>query len=228
MKKQFIALLCLCFMLASPAWAETRQNHADIRQAAIDFIQAKTQGMPGKISIKVDEVDARLALAPCSQLEAFLPTGAQLLGRTSIGVRCNDKNNWAIFLPATITATMNLLVSSRPLQQGQVLAAGDFNLQSGELSQPGLITDERQALGKVLKFSIGAGQLLRQDMLRPPYAVTQGQTVQLISSGRGITVRTEGIAINNAAEGQTAQVKVPSGQVISGTAKANAIVEIRQ
>lgn len=234
MKKSLIALLCCLPLYAPAAWPEAqlqpdgRQSHAAIRQAAAEFIQAKTLGMPGKIAIKVDEVDSRLSLTPCAQLEAFLPAGAQLLGKTSIGMRCNDKNGWSIFVPAAITVTINMLVSSKPLQQGQVLAAGDFNMRSGELNQQGVLTDETQALGKVMKFSIGAGQLIKQDMLRPPYVVTQGQTVQLISSGGGITIRTEGKALNNAADGQTAQVKIPSGQVISGIARENATVEVRR
>jgi flagella basal body P-ring formation protein FlgA len=58
--------------------------------------------------------------------------------------------------------------------------------------------------------------------------VTQGQTVQLISAGNGITIRTEGKALNNAAEGQSAQVKISSGQVISGIARENATVEVRR
>lgn len=234
MKKSFVTMLCLLLLLpyAPSAWAavqpDARQSHDSIRQIAAEFIQAKTQGMPGKIAIKVEEIDPRLSLTPCTQLEAFLPTGAQLLGKTSIGIRCNDKNGWSIFIPAAITVTINMLVSSKPLQQGQVLAAGDFGMRSGELNQQGVLTDETQALGKVMKFSIGAGQLIKQDMLRPPYVVTQGQTVQLISSGGGITIRTEGKALNNAADGQTAQVKLASGQVISGIARENATVEVRR
>jgi flagella basal body P-ring formation protein FlgA len=57
--------------------------------------------------------------------------------------------------------------------------------------------------------------------------VTQGQTVQLYSNGNGIQLRTEGQALNNAAEGQPAQVKVASGQVISGIARGSGIVEVR-
>ena len=121
-----------------------------------------------------------------------------------------------------------MMVSSRPLQQGTVISAGDFNTQTGEISQPGIITDEAQIVGKVLKFSISAGHLLKQDMFRLPYAVTQGQSVQVISGGAGFKLRTEGQAMNNAAAGQPAQVKVPSGKVISGIAKSNGIVEIEQ
>lgn len=227
MKKQVITLLCLLLLPLDSAWSVEKQSPSEILRVATEFIREQTRNMPGKVSYKVEALDSRLSFPPCSQLEAYLPTGAQLRGRTSIGIRCNETNGWSLIVPASITTTMNMLVSSRPLQQGLVIGSGDFNLQAGELTHPGTITDEAQALGKVLKFSIGAGQVLKQDMLRLPYVVTQGQTVQLYSNGNGIQLRTEGQALNNAAEGQSAQVKVASGQVISGIAKGNGIVEVR-
>lgn len=230
MKKLFVVICYTLSCYTPTVWSNPndKQDHAGIHKVVTAFIQAKTQGMPGKIDIAVDEIDPRLALAPCAQMEAFLPTGATLLGRTTIGVRCNERNSWSLFVPATITITMNMLVSSKPLQQGQVIGAGDFSIQSGEIKQPGIITDEAQINGKVLKFSIGAGQLLKEDMFRPPYAVTQGQSVQLISERPGFKLRTEGQAMNNAAVGQAAQVKVPSGKVISGIAKSKGVVEVPQ
>lgn len=228
MKKQLAASLCLLLFYAPSAWPDGKQSHAEIRKTAMEFVQLKMQSMPGKVAIKVEDLDPRSVFPACSPLEAFLPTGAQMFGRTSIGVRCNEKNGWSVFIPATITITVNMLVSSKPLQQGQALGAGDFNIQAGELNQMGLITDESLALGKIMKFSIGAGQPLKQDMLRLPYAVTQGQTVQLVYEGRGINLRTEGQAMNNAAEGQAVQVKVPSGQVIGGIARGSGAVEVRR
>lgn len=228
MKKLFLVFIYALAVYAPSVWPDEKVDHAQIRKVAMEFVQAKTLGMPGKITIKVDDIDPRIALAACSQLEAFLPNGSSLLGKTSIGVRCNEKNGWSLFMSATITMTLNMLVSSKPLQQGQVIHVGDFAIQSGELSQPGIITDEAQIIGKVMKFSIGAGQLLKQDMFRPPYVVTQGQSVQLLSEGQGFKLRTEGIAMNNAAAGQPAQVKVTSGQIISGIAKSDGIVEIQK
>lgn len=228
MKKLLLMLFSTCSLFVSPAQAENKQDHAEIRKVVETFIQDKTQGMPGKISFKIEPIDTRMAFSACPNLEAFLPTGASLLGKTSIGVRCNEKNGWSLFVPVSVTTTINMLLSSKPLQQGQVIGAGDFSIQSGEVSQPGIVTDEAQIIGKVLKISISAGQLLKQDMFRPPYVITQGQTIQLISQRQGFTLRTEGQAMNNAATGQPVQVKVASGKVISGFAKTSGIVEVQQ
>ena len=223
-----LIMYCVLSSFAPSVWAEDRQDHAEIRKVAMDFVRAKTQGMPGKVQIKIEDIDSRISLAPCAQMEAFLPAGASMLGNTSIGVRCNEKNGWSLYIAANISTSMNMLLSSKPLQQGQIINAGDYSIQSGEINQPGIVTEEKQIVGMVIKYSIGAGQLLKQDMFRPPYVITQGEAVQLISEGQGFRLRTEGKAMNNAAAGQAAQVKVPSGQVISGIAKSNGVVEVRQ
>lgn len=197
-----------------------------IRDAALAYAQKQTGVLPGKVSIKIEEIDKRAVLRACSALEAFLPSGAQLIGKTSIGVRCNEQPGWSIFLQTTIRVSATLLVANRPLAQNTLLKADDFTLQSGELGQPGILTDPAQAIGKTLKFSIGAGQALRQDMLRAPYVVTQGQTTEVQVRGEGFAVRSSGQALNNGAEGQNMQVRMASGQVITGSVTADGSVEV--
>jgi flagella basal body P-ring formation protein FlgA len=228
MRKLCVLAFWTLSLFVQNAWPDEKVDHAAIRKVAMDFIQGKTQGLPGKVTLKVDEIDPRIVLSACSKLEGFMPAGASLLGKTSVGVRCTEKNGWSLFMSVTITSTMNMLVSSKPLQQGQIISAGDFNIQTGEISQPGIVTEAAQVVGKVIKFSIGAGLLLKQDMFRPPYVVTQGQSVQLVAEGDGFKLRSEGIAMNNAAAGQAAQVKVPSGQIISGIAQSNGSVEVQK
>lgn len=204
-----------------------QQNHAEIRAIAETFLRAQTQALPGQATVSVGEIDRRIALPACPTLEAFLPPGGQLLGNISVGVRCTGAKPWKLFVPAQVKVSANLLITGRPLQQGEVLRAEDLASQSGELTHAGILTDPALAIGKVLKFGIGAGQVLKQDMLRAPYAVTRGQTVQLHVEGDGFRIHSEGQALGNAAEGQRVQVKTSSGQVVSGVARGGGMVEMR-
>jgi len=228
MKNFRTLFLPILLLIALPAWAGAQQNHAEIRAAVESFVRAQTTTLPGKVTVKVGEIDRRIALPVCPELEAFLPPGGQLLGNGTVGVRCPaDKKAWKLFVPVHVTVTANLLIANKPLQQGQALRAEDLASQDGELTQTGILTDPVQAVGKILKNSIGAGQVLKQDMLRAPYAVTQGQTVQLQAEGSGFRLHSEGHALNNAAEGQTVRVRTSSDQVVSGTARPNGVVEVR-
>ncbi|BBE51349.1 Flagella basal body P-ring formation protein FlgA [Ferriphaselus amnicola] len=219
--------LTLCFLMFSlPVWAGMPvQSHAEIRLKVSEFVQEQTQAMPGKVSLKVDGIDPRIVLPACPGFEVFLPQGTQLSGKTNVGVRCKD--SWSLFVPVQIKITLTMLIASHPLQQGQTLTATDISTQSGEVSQPGILTDPAQALGKILKYSLGSGQILKQDMLRAPWSVTQGQMVKLRVRMEGFFVTSEGKALNNAAEGQPVQVRTASGQVIGGTAGADGAVEVK-
>lgn len=204
-----------------------QQSHAGIQKVAEAFVREQTATLPGRVTIKVDDIDPRVIRPACHSLEAFLPPGSRLLGNSMVGVRCPGKKGWTLFVPVHITATVGMLVANRPLFPGQVLSAEDFSAQEGELSQTGIITDPAEATGKVLKYAVGAGQALRLDMLRLPYAIKQGQTVHLQVEGGGFSVRSEGKALDNASEGQDVRVRTDSGKVVSGKALSDGVVEVQ-
>jgi len=191
------------------------------------YVRLQTQGLPGKVTITMGKLDAS-RLPPCTALEAFSPPGTRLSGRTHIGVRCLGPSIWSVLVPAQIAVTGNYVTTTRAVGAGQTLKASDLTTLSGDLSNlpTGVITDTASAIGKTLRNSLGAGQALRSDQLLAPLVIRQGQTVRVISKGPGFAVTGEGKAINNAAEGQTAQVRMNSGQTVSGIAQADGRVEI--
>ena len=221
-------LTAILLLLALPVQAGAQQNHASILDAVTAFVRAQTQDFPGKVAFKVNEIDPRTVRSACPKLEVFLPAGSQLLGNSMVGVRCTDKNGWTLFLPVHVSISVDMLITNKPLPQGHMLQVEDISRQNAEMTQMDILTDSSLAIGKVLKNSVGVGQVLRQDMLRAPYAVTQGQTVQLQAGGAGFSIRSEGRALSNAAEGQSVQVRTPSGQVVSGTVLSGGAVEILQ
>lgn len=225
------------------------QNHAQIRNVVADFVKQQTALMTGKVTYQIDEVDRRIVLPKCAQLEAFLPSNSQLVGNTSVGVRCistpddnkagnsqarsagTPANGWSIFVPVQIRFNLSLLTSARQLPSGHTLQEQDLDSQSTESSRAEGFTDPQQVIGKVLRFGIAAGQVLRENMLREPYSVKQGQVVQIIVQGNGFSIRSEGTALNNAGNGQNVQIRIGSNRigssrVISGIARTGGIVEI--
>ncbi len=191
------------------------------------YLRLQTQGLPGKVTITMGKLDAR-RLPACTALEAFSPPGTRLSGRTHVGVRCLGPNIWSVLVPAQIAVTGNYVTTTRPLAAGQALQAGDLTTLSGDISSlpTGVITDPANAIGKTLRNSLGAGQPLRSDQLLAPLVIRQGQTVRVISKGPGFAVSSEGKAINNAAAGQIAQIRMNTGQTVSGIAQADGSVEI--
>jgi flagella basal body P-ring formation protein FlgA len=220
--------LLIVWVSAIPAWAVPQQSHAELREIITAFVHQQTLALPGQVSISVHEIDQHISLPVCPAPEAFLPPGGHLLGNSTVGIRCTaDMKKWTLFVPVQVKVNVNLLIANIPLQQGHVLRAEDIGVQKGELTQSGFITDPEQVLGKVLKLSIGAGQVLKQDMLRAPYAVKQGQTVKIQVERQGFKIHADGQALSNAAEGQVIKVKTSSNQVVSGIVQSDGTVSIQ-
>jgi flagella basal body P-ring formation protein FlgA len=223
-------LLLIVLLLLQPigAMAASTQDHTLIREVVAAFIQQQTADLPGKVSYEVGEIDRRISLPECRKLEALLPTGGKLVGKTAVRVRCNDAQGWSISVRVQIKVSADMLISARALPMGYTLREEDIATQTTESTQAGGMTDAKQAVGKVLLRGISAGQVLREDMLRPPYSIVQGQTVQLIVRGNKFSIRNEGVSLNNAIEGQTIQVRTPSGRTLGGIAGASGVVEVKQ
>lgn len=223
MKKHLLSLFAVCIFASPGAWAAKTQDHAQIRDTVSAFVREQTQAIPGKITIQVSEIDRRTQLPACPSLEAFMAPGTQLNGNSSVGVRCTAQHNWSLFVPVNVKISITMLIANKMLLQGQTLRAEDLGSLSSDTLQSGTLSDPAQAIGKVMKYSLAAGQILRLDMLRSPYTVKQGQSVQLKVVESGFRVSSEGQALANAAEGDTTTARTTSGKIVSGVVKGGAI-----
>ncbi len=204
------------------------QDPLPVQKAVEDFLRVQTEGLPGRVSYTVGRLDPANQLAPCPGLQVSMPAGAKLWGRTNVAVRCQLEQSWSIFLPVHIRVVADYLVAALPLAQGQTVTAGDLARREGDLTDlpAGVLTDERQAVGRTAALSIAAGRPLRADLLRQPIVVQQNQSVKVVSQGAGFQVANEGRALNNGVEGQIVQVRLHSGQIVSGVARRGGIVAI--
>src|SRR5574343_1094769 len=216
----------LLLLLAVASLVKTAETDIVI-DTAERYVRLQTQGIPGKVLISMGKLDVS-RLPACSAHEAFSPSGSRLSGKTHVGVRCLGPNIWSVLVPVQIAITGNYLTTARPIVAGQVITTSDIVVVTGDLTTlpTGIIGDPQAVIGKTLRNSLAAGQPLRSDQLLAPLVIRQGQTVRVISAGPGFAVSAEGKALNNAAEGQVAQIRMNSGQTVSGIAKADGSVEI--
>jgi flagella basal body P-ring formation protein FlgA len=224
------ALLAAALLATTSACAEgaARQDIAALERTVLQFMQAQTVGLPGQVSFSTSPIDPHLALAPCPAPEAFLPPGARLWGNSTVGLRCSGDRPWTVFVPVQVRVSGDYLVTARPLSPGQPITAADLATRSGDLTlmPAGIVTEPAQAIGKTPAASLSAGQALRADLLRAPTVIQSGQSVILQTRGSGFTVRAEGKALGQAADGQVIQIRAASGTTVSGIARAGGVVEV--
>ncbi|PRG79407.1 flagellar basal body P-ring formation protein FlgA [Burkholderia multivorans] len=209
------------------AGAPAQQDPDTIRRAALTFLQQQIAGLPGKTSATVAPAFPR-GLAACTTLEPFLPTGARLWGRTTVGVRCAGERPWTVYLQAKVTVHATYYVAARQIAPGEPLSAADLVARDGDLTVLPLavITDPAQAIGATALARIAAGLPLRQDMLKSAASVSAGQTVRVVAAGPGFTISADGSALANAAPGQSVRVRMAAGQIVTAIVKDAGTVEI--
>jgi len=224
-----LLIITTCCSLALPAQTVlAQQDPAPVKKAIESWLKIQTKGLPGQVSWDIGGLDPGNQLAPCGQFDISRPAGARPWGRTNLVVRCLGEAGWRVYVPVHVRVKADYLISARPIAQGQAVSPDDLATELGDLSElPGnILTDAAAAVGKVAASSIPAGRPLRTDMLKFQTVIRQGQTVKVVSRGPGFAVANEGRALANAQQGQVTQVRLGSGQVVSGVAQADGSIEV--
>lgn len=220
--------LLLATLLCAVAGEAVPAPRDDIEQTVRDFLAAQTQGLGTRVDIEVGKVLTTNRHEGCRQWKAFLPAGARVWGRVTVGVRCEAGINASLYVGARVRAYGNYLVVANPIQGGQTIENGDLKLASGELTvfPPDLLLQPQDAVGHVARQALSPRQPLRASYLRQPAAVQAGESVQIVSQGEGFAVSYGGQALNTASAGQLVRVRLPNGRIVSGVAREGGTVEI--
>jgi flagella basal body P-ring formation protein FlgA len=227
--KIVFTVLCLTICSLSIAQSEPQfQDTNSMRMAAEEFLSTQTIGLSGKMNITIGKIDNRLKLPVCSNLSPFLLPGSKPWGKISLGLRCTAPTPWTIYVSAQIQVSADYYVTTTPLSQGQLIEITDIRKVNGDLaSLPiGVVTNPTQVIGRSLISSLASGSILRLDALKATPAIQQGQSIRVVGAGPGFQVTTEGLALNNANEGQVAKAKTTSGQLVSGIARVGGIIDV--
>lgn len=220
----FRAISCLAIVLSTAASLATAVRAAEpdapagFADEAVQSLVARELGPGRRVEVEVGRLDPRLRLAQCERAEPFVPRGARLWGRSSIGVRCVEGASWSVLLPVDVRVFGPALIASGPLSAGSAPAASDFRLEEVDLTRHygTLVADAAEIEGRVLSRAIRSGQALRQDALRLPPVFAAGDPVRLVIQGAGFSIVGEGTALSAATEGQRLRVRTENGRVVMG------------
>jgi flagella basal body P-ring formation protein FlgA len=186
------------------------ESPADIAAAVRSFLKEQATADFAHYQITVSALDPRLQLPACeTPLKAFLPPGGQPWGNTSVGVRCTGHKPWTVYVPAAVKGLRKVVVVTRPLPRGAVIAAGDLALEEREVTDRpnAYLYDASHAAGMIAKRALPADTALSVTMLDAPLLVRRGQQVILLAQAAGIEVRMSGTALGDGAEGELVRVR---------------------
>jgi flagellar basal body P-ring formation protein FlgA len=228
-------------LLTTTSWAEPRadaQPEADgtlspaLARRVVEMTRSAMAADAGEARVEVvpGRLDPRLRLAPCQQIDLYLPPGTLPWGRTRIGLRCvSGPVAWNVYLPMTVKVWRKAVVSTAALAAGSELSATDLQVVEVDIagSNAPVFTETSRLLGRRLVNAVSAGVAMRADNLRVRQWFAAGDKVTLVYRGEGFEASTDGQALNSGMEGQPVRVRVGSGQVITGQPTGENRVEVR-
>lgn len=182
-----------------------------------------------RVEVELGQLDARLRLAPCGQVQPYLPHGLKMWGKSRIGLRCVDgQARWNVSLPVTVRVFSRALVATAALPVGTVLTQAQ--LQTAEIdvaAEPGQVFTEPGPLeGRSLQRPLAVGEAVRSSDLRLRRWFAVGDRVQVLASGQGYAIASEGQAMEVGLDGQDVRVRFENGRVVTGRAVGERRVEV--
>ncbi len=229
---RFSTLLLLVACLVVQAPRAQPPNETVERFVASEAAAVMPMAAGARIEVEIGRLDPRLQLAACNDIEPFIPSGTRLWGRAHVGLRCADKGTnaarWQVFLPVTVRVFGPALVATRPIAAGQTLADGDLATAEVEWTREpqGVLTDLSQLDGRVSSRPIGIGQPIPLSALRAPQVVAAGDQVRIVGRGPGFSVTAQAVALAAAQDGQSVRVRLDSGRILTGIARAGRSVDV--
>ena len=188
------------------------------------------QRAPTRLEVVPGQLAPRLKLAPCQQIEPYLPAGTTLWGSGRVGLRCvRGSVAWNVYLPVTVRVWRAAVVVTAALPAGAEIGPNHLALAEVDIaaSPSPVFTDPAALAGRRLASAVAPGTALRQQHLAQRQWFAAGETVTLAVQGEGFTASTEGQALNPGVDGQPVRVRVGSGRIITGLPTGTRRVEVR-
>jgi flagella basal body P-ring formation protein FlgA len=211
--------------LAAGAASAQAPAAPDFRELAQNWLHGALQtAQPAdarhlRLEAVVGNLDARLRLAPCGNIEPYLPVGARLWGKTRVGLRCVDGvSRWNVSLPVTVKAVGTAWVVKNHVPAGSQIGAADVmeaEVDWAEEFNP-VLKDRSLWLGQTATRMLTTGQTLRQGMVKPAQVFQAGAQVRVVAQGAGFEISSDAQALSAGVVGQLARVRMDSGRIASG------------
>ena len=209
-------------LYACMSTAQTENNWPELTKSWIESeLQSGKTKLPNnlRMEVQIGQLDSRLTLSPCENVETFLPTGTVLWGRSRIGLRCASQDaRWQVFMPITVKAYGPALTLVGNLPAGTLLKSD--HLQKAEVDWAAnaspIVLAHEDWLGKSLSRNVALGEALRASMLKSPTAFAAGTKVKLLLKAPGFELASEGHSLSPGKLGEQVRVRLENGRIVTG------------
>ena len=229
---KWLVAITLIHVATYTSTSAAEQSHSElggIAAAALEE-QARSKGLQS-VHVEIFPLDQRVSLAECGESVRVLKDRSQsVLGRVTIGMRCETPEPWTIYLRGRVTSTVNIPVLTVPINRSELIVESDIVFQEMEIDADlqGVFIDPKQIAGKIAVRNLIAGKPVRQSDVKAPQLIRRGQSVNITSRAGGLLVTMKGKALGNARAGDRLWVQnQSSNKRVEGEVTAEGEVLIR-
>lgn len=170
-----------------------------------------------EIKLTINPVNTQLKLTRCAEpLDITLPKS--LNSRFTVRASCTKPRKWSLFITGKASITAPVLVTTQPITKGTRLSAADITPRTSDITTlyQGYFTKPEQVIGRTAKRHMATGRVLTPVILGASKLVSKGETVIIEVRSGGMSIRSQGIALQGGAEGDQIDVRNSrSGKVVS-------------
>lgn len=162
----------------------------------------------GSYTVTALPVSAAVKQKPCVALTAQVRS-KQLYGRVPVHVRCSAPTPWSLYATAQVEVQTPVIVVQRGIARGERITAEAIALEQRPINQlrSQTISAAKDALGKVARRSLSAGQVLTLNQLSVPMAVEKGERVHIVAHSGRVQIQAYGTALASGAIGDQIRVQ---------------------
>lgn len=197
---------------AAVAATSAREAPAAITEAIEGTLRPRLDSFKNAdVEIAVDTIDPRLQFPDCPALTVTLPPDNS--ATMSAKVACASPA-WSVYVPVHLHAWVEAVVAAANLVPNRALGAGDLTLGRVDMfaGRNGIITDPRQAEGKILRAGLQMGSPILSPLLDLPVTVHRGQRIVMTLSDPTMTIKTTGLALEDGRVGDNIEVQNPDSR----------------
>lgn len=230
--KYFLESLFLATLILScPVSFGVTTDSQDMRMLttqAENYLKLKF-GNTADTKVQVQVPEENLTLVACKKLDFFTSSSNPgTNGNLRLSAKCFSPQAWTIYLNAHVAQKRIYFVNKARLEAGHIIQESDLLAQKEfpEYLPFGAIHDTQQILGKAVINTIEIGTPMLGTGLKNEFIINAGQMVKISIGGTGFKINSEGKALSHATLGQTVQVRMASGQTVSGIARVGGVIEV--
>lgn len=229
-KNLYLFILIQIASLAMTSLKAKAYTKLKLQQLAIDFISQQMQTNRSEIpnselSITALPLDSRIETRDCDtplQLSAANPINNNR--QSTIKIKCLDQNSWQVFVYTRQLELVEVITAAKGISKGQKITAQHLATKkvAKHLSRSNQYKSKQFLIGGRSKRNVRAGQSINYNYI---CNVCKGDKVTIVASFKGMTIKTQGealedgrvgdnISIKNIKSGKKIQAQVTNGQQV--------------